>query len=417
LTNLVWFREKDLRVADHGPLAAAGGGAVPVFLGPASERLVPRLGDLAARLEALGSGLVWLPGDPLEELPRLAAKLGAKAVLAHGFTEPAAQLLETRMAGALPCPLRLFPGETLAGPLGRHRVFSAFYRTFQREARLEVPSPAPQRLSALPALPRWPAGPLLPDLLGPFLEDRLADYAQGRDRMDRDGTSLLSADLHFGRVSAASCWAAASGRPGAEAWQRQLAWRDFAHHLLREWPGVLEGPFQAGFRDFPWRSDPAQLQAWVEGRTGYPIVDAAARQLLATGYVHNRARMVAASFLAKHLLLDYRLGEAHYLARLQDADLANNSMGWQWSAGCGCDAQPWFRVFNPVLQGRRFDPDGAYVRAWVPELAALPARVIHSPWEGSLPAGYPAPIVDHALARERFLSLAKAHLRRSSSGS
>ncbi len=235
--------------------------------------------------------------------------------------------------------------------------------------------------------------------------------------MDREGTSRLSADLHFGRVSAASCWAAASGRPGAEAWQRQLVWREFAHHLLREWPGVLEDPFQGAFRGFPWRSDPALFQAWVEGRTGYPIVDAAARQLLATGYVHNRARMVAASFLVKHLLVDYRLGEAHYLAHLQDADLANNSMGWQWSAGCGCDAQPWFRVFNPVLQGRRFDPDGAYVRAWVPELAALPSRAIHSPWEAGLPTGYPSPIVDHAFARERFLALAKEHLRRSSSGS
>ncbi|BDU73937.1 cryptochrome/photolyase family protein [Mesoterricola silvestris] len=414
---LVWYREKDLRVADHAPLVHAGEGAVPVFAGPVPERVAPRLGDLAARLEALGSGLVWLPGDPREELPRLAAHLGASAVAAHGFTEPAARLQEDRLAQALPCPLRLFPGETLAGPLGRHRVFTAFHRTFQREARLEAPLPAPRRLPVLPELPRWPAGPLLPLGLEPFLEDRLADYAQGRDRMDRDGTSRLSADLHFGRVSALTCWTEASGRPGAEAWQRQLVWREFAHHLVRAWPGVLEGPFQDAFRDFPWRSDPGLFRAWAEGRTGYPIVDAAARQLLATGYVHNRARMVAASFLAKHLLLDYRLGEAHYLAHLQDGDLANNSMGWQWSAGCGCDAQPWFRVFNPVLQGRRFDPEGAYVRAWVPELATLPANRIHSPWEGPLPAGYPPPIVDHAAAREAFLQRAKAHLRRSSSGS
>jgi len=405
--TLVWYREKDLRVADHGPLVAAGQGAIPVFLGPAQGVLARCLGDLATRLEALGSGLVWLPGDPLEELPALARSLGAQ-VLAQAQTGPGD--LEARMAQA--CSLTLFPGETLTSGGTRFRVFTAFHRAFQREAVLPRPLPAPVRLPALPAhLPRWPAGPLLPDRLTPFLESGLEDYMRSRDRMDEEGTSGLSVDLHFGRVSVATCWDAASGRPGAEAWQRQLVWREFAHHLLRAWPRLLEHPFREGFEGFPWAGPDELFQAWQEGRTGYPVVDAASRQLLATGLVHNRARMVAASFLTKHLLVDYRLGEAHYLAHLLDADAANNNMGWQWSAGCGCDAQPWFRVFSPALQGRRFDPDGAYVRAWVPELARVPAQALHRPWEAGPPPGYPRPIVDHAAARARFLALAKAHLR------
>ncbi len=416
MSTLVWYREKDLRVTDHGPLAEAGLDALPVFVGPASGLLAPRLGDLARRLETLGSGLVHLEGDPLEELPRMALERGATAVLAHGFTEPAARALEARLAPALPCPLRLFPGETLtAGPRtgagGMFKVFTAYHRAFQREAHLAEPLEAPERLASVPpGLPRWPAGDLLPDHLATFLENGLADYARARDRLDEDGTSRISADLHFGTVSAATCWAAASGRPGAEVWQRQLVWREFAHHLLREWPDLLEKPFVGGFQDFPWRQDGEAFRAWAEGRTGYPVVDAAALELLHTGHVHNRARMIAASFLAKHLLVDYRLGEAHYLAHLEDADLANNSMGWQWSAGCGCDAQPWFRVFNPVLQGEKFDPRGAYVRRWLPALAPLPDRIVHRPWEGGGAPGYPPPIVDHAWARARFLALAKAHL-------
>ena len=414
MTILVWYRGQDLRVADHGPLLAAGGAALPVYCGPATGLLGGCLGDLAARLEALGSGLAWLPGDPVAELAKLARDLGARAVFAQAAGGPGARAQESALAEALPCPLRLFSGEALHEPDSRHRVFTAFHRAFLRGAPPAGPAPAPGRLAPLPgSLSRWPAGPLRPDRLAAFLEEGLADYATARDRLDLDGTSGLSVDLHFGTVSVAACYAAAAGRPGAEAWQRQLVWRDFARHLLRTWPQVLAEPFQERFRGFPWAGPGPLFEAWAEGRTGFPVVDAAARQLLETGRVHNRARMIAASFLAKQLQVDYRLGEAHYLAHLDDADAANNNLGWQWSAGCGCDAQPWFRVFNPVLQGRRWDPDGAYVRRWVPELAALPAPAIHAPWLAGLPHGYPPPIVDPAWARARFLAVAKAWLESS----
>jgi deoxyribodipyrimidine photo-lyase len=201
---------------------------------------------------------------------------------------------------------------------------------------------------------------------------------------------------------------------------RQLIWREFAYANVWARPQLLSEPFRPSWRSFPWRKDPEAFQAWEQGQTGYPVVDAAARQLQGEGYVHGRARMIAASFLCKHLLIDYRQGEAHYLKLLTDGDWALNNMGWQWSAGCGCDAQPYFRVFNPIAQGERYDAVGAYVRRWVPELRQLPNRFIHRPWEAPdevrstcgvhLGENYPQPVVEHRMARERFLRTAKAHL-------
>jgi len=252
------------------------------------------------------------------------------------------------------------------------------------------------------------------------------DYDELRDRMDLPGTSRVSADLKFGTLSVRTVWHAVDRAlrelsPDAlRRYQDELLWREFAHSTLFDRPALLEQPFRADWRDFPWRDDQRGWRAWVEGRTGYPVVDAAARQLLATGFVHNRARMVAASFLAKHLLIDFRRGERHYFELLTDGDWANNDLGWQWSAGCGCDAQPWFRIFNPTTQGEKFDPEGEYVRRWVPELARLPARYIHAPQaapaavlaEAGVRVGhdYPAPIVEHALARQRFIEIARKHL-------
>jgi deoxyribodipyrimidine photo-lyase len=209
---------------------------------------------------------------------------------------------------------------------------------------------------------------------------------------------------------------ALDGTRAAQSFLNELVWREFTHSTLWDRPELLERPFRPAFEGFPWRDDERLWQAWVHGRTGYPVVDASARQLLGEGFVHNRARMVSASFLTKHLLVDYRRGEAHYMKYLTDGDWAQNNAGWQWSAGCGYDAQPWFRIFNPVVQGERFDPAGAYVRRWVPELERMPARYVHRPWEAPVAvlqaAGvrlgetYPRPVVDHLLARERFLALA-----------
>jgi deoxyribodipyrimidine photo-lyase len=255
--------------------------------------------------------------------------------------------------------------------------------------------------------------------LDDFVAGPIAAYSGDRDRMDRPGTSRLSADLKFGTLSVRTVWQAAAAAGSGDSVRRffnELLWRDFSHHLLWEWPELLQRPFRPEFEGFPWRDDAAFLEAWQDGRTGYPVVDAAARQLKAEGFVHNRARMVAASFLTKHLLLDYRLGERHYMRWLTDGDWAQNNAGWQWSAGCGCDAQPWFRIFNPVTQGLKFDPEGAYVKRWLPELAGCPAAFIHEPWKAPKAQRvrweYPEPIVEHALARERFLATAKGHLGR-----
>jgi deoxyribodipyrimidine photo-lyase len=240
------------------------------------------------------------------------------------------------------------------------------------------------------------------------------------------GTSRLSADLKFGTLCVRSVWSAVEGLrrqapAAADAYTNELIWREFTHATLWDRPQLLERPFRSDFEGFPWRDDEAGWQAWVNGTTGYPVVDAAARQLKGEGFVHNRARMIAASFLTKHQLMHYQRGEAHYMKFLTDGDWAQNNAGWQWSAGCGTDAQPYFRVFNPTLQGEKFDPAGDYVRRWVPELAGLPAKLIHRPHEASAQAlaaagvklgkTYPEPIVDHAMARDRFLKIAESHIK------
>jgi len=242
--------------------------------------------------------------------------------------------------------------------------------------------------------------------------------------MDLDGTSGLSPYLRFGMVSARqAAWAArqaeawaknAAERQGAETWLNELIWREFYAAILYHFPYVRRMAFRQGLRNIPWRDDPAGFAAWADGRTGYPVVDAAMRQLNATGWMHNRARMIAASFFTKDLLIDWRQGERYFMQRLLDGDPASNNGGWQWTAGTGTDAAPYFRVFNPVLQGSKFDPHGAYVRRWVPELVDVPEAYIHSPWE--MPADvqkqagcwigkdYPAPIVDHHQARQLVLA-------------
>jgi deoxyribodipyrimidine photo-lyase len=317
------------------------------------------------------------------------------------------------------------PGEIRTGSGGLYRVFTPFARACRARPMLP-PIPAPAALPPAPrlaseALESWHLRPRgVPDwargfsarftpgevgaraALGRFVAGGLAEYATRRDRPDREGTSLLSPHLHFGEISPGRAWeaGAASARFGDE-----LLWREFSAHLLAAHPDLPERPLRREFENFPWRDDPAALAAWQRGETGIPIVDAGMRQLWATGWMHNRVRMIAASFLVKHLLIPWQAGQAWFWDTLLDADLASNAASWQWVAGCGADAAPYFRIFNPVLQGEKFDPDGAYVRAWVPELAALPARWIHRPWEAPTPPrAYPPPCIALAAGRARALA-------------
>jgi deoxyribodipyrimidine photo-lyase len=468
--SLVWFRGKDLRLSDHAPLrdALRDGEVVPLFVldpfffAPERARELPHrmqfllesLAALRANIAHLGSELLLAAGKSVEVVPRLAEQLGATRVVAQRWTEPFGRERDRRVAAALRVPFELFDGETLASPeMVRNgsgqpfSVFTPFARALRRGLPEVRPSAAPKRLPALPADIRFSSAPLptLADLgishnpqllpggeaaarkrLKDFVGARLAAYDAARDRMDLPGTSRLSADLKFGTLSVATVWSAASAieeaAPAALAtYTNELLWREFTHATLWDRPHLLKQPFRADFEGFPWSFDEAGWEAWVTGKTGYPVVDAAARQLMSEGFVHNRARMIAASFLTKHQLIHYRHGEAHYMKYLTDGDWAQNNAGWQWSAGCGTDAQPYFRVFNPTLQGEKFDPQGDYVKRWVPELAGLPAKLIHRPAEAparalaaagvELGKTYPTPIVDHALARDRFLKVAESYLK------
>jgi deoxyribodipyrimidine photo-lyase len=470
LRTLVWFRGKDLRIADHAPLmkAARDGEVIPLFVldeyffAPAAARRTPfriqflldSLRSLAANLEHLGSRLILVGGSSVEQVPRLAQLWQVDRVVAQSWVAPVGRARDRAVAKRLEVPLELFDTETLCPP-GKLRtgarepfsVFSAFARAFAREIEVDQPLTPPRSLPPLPDDVRTRSVPL-PTLeslglthnprvqeggeraargrLDRWLKGDAKDYDELRNQMALTGTSRLSADLKFGTLSVRAVWHAVSRRladlsPDAlRMYQNELLWREFAHSTLFDRPKLLEETFRPEWQQFPWREDEAGWRSWVDGTTGYPVVDAAARELLATGFVHNRARMIAASFLAKHLLIDFRRGESHYFHLLTDGDWASNDAGWQWSAGCGCDAQPWFRIFNPVTQGEKFDAEGEYVRAWVPELAGMPAKYIHAPWTApedvlrsagvSLGSTYPRPIVEHVFARNRFLAVAKAHL-------
>ena len=422
----------------------------------AAKRLAFLFGGLRALdadLRARGSRLIIRRGEPAAELARLVAETGAEALYAEDDPWPYGRRRDAAIAAQL--PLRLMSGLT-AQPFdlilkvdGKpYTVFTPFSRAWKA-----LPLPTPAQLWAppewLPAVPDHlqslpiPDEPALPSSV-PFppreaealrrfrafagsASAPIRGYADDRNRMDLDGTSQLSPYLRFGMVSArravvASLHAAEvasdeTARRGAETWLNELIWREFYMMVLYRHPDVLEHAFQANLRGISWRNDEAEFAAWSVGRTGYPVVDAAMRQLVTTGWMHNRARMIVASFLVKDLLVDWRWGERFFMQHLVDGDPAANNGGWQWTSGVGTDAAPYFRVFNPTLQGLKFDPEGVYVRRHVPELANVPAKFIHEPWkmppEVQRGAGcvigrdYPLPIVDHALAHERVLAAYK----------
>lgn len=456
--SIVWFRQ-DLRQEDNPALTAAiekGGPIVPVYIYAPDEdgRWAPgaatrwwlhhALADLQKQLPAL----VLRAGVSLDNLRQIAAETGADAIYWNRLYEPAAIARDTKVKAALAkdgCTVKSYNGNLLFEPwtiLNKQKksfqVFTPFWKACLAEGEPAAPLPAPGRFAqhkpstaSLKAddfglLPKthWDAGmskawtpgeAAARKVLQSFLP-RVDSYLSDRDIPATEGVSRLSPYLHFGETSPRIIWQAVrkSGCKQGEAFLRQLGWREFAHHLLYHFPKTPEAPLRDNYLAFPWVGDNDGLAAWQKGATGYPIVDAGMRQLWETGWMHNRVRMIVGSFLVKDLLITWREGAKWFWDTLVDADLANNTMGWQWIGGCGADAAPYFRIFNPITQGEKFDPDGAYVRRWVPELKSLPAKWIHKPWEApplelrlagvTLGDNYPFPIVDHAEARDRALA-------------
>ncbi len=458
--SIVWFR-RDLRLADNAALAAAvrQGEVLPAFvIDPVllnSDRVgAKRVAWLAANLRELdrsfrdrGSQLIVRRGEPAVELLKLARETGATNVFFNLDLTPYARKRDQRVALELEAQgvvVETFDDMTIHHPeeivtlTGRpYQVFTAFKRAW-----LALPKPAADEVESLPdQMPLPVEAASLPidfeeslelpaagedaalDRLNSFLEETIYGYGEGRNLLDRAATSFLSPYLRVGALSIRQAyWGAKAAidlatdkaaQHGAEAWLNELVWREFYLALLYHFPNTIDQPLREQYRDFEWLEDNDAFAAWCAGRTGYPVVDAAMRMLNATGWMHNRARMIVASFLTKDLLIDWRQGERYFMQQLIDGDSAANAGGWQWAAGVGADAQPFFRVFNPTLQGQRFDPDGVFVKQWLPELAQVPIKLVHEPWKLShadqqkygviIGRDYPAPIIEHSFARDRAL--------------
>jgi len=466
----IWWIRRDLRLTDNQALTAALTRAeqvIPVFVFDLTLLQSRHVGEkrlafllsglraLAADIEARGGRLIVRSGAPAQVLASLCAECGASAVYAERDVSPYAVARDADVTAALPVPLVLTDGITIRRPDkvlkddgAPYTVFTPYSRRWRTHAPIVGSdiAPAPRDLCAEPALaseplPIHPGLPLTPPFppgeaeakarLAAFVKGDAAPiytYAKQRDRPELEGTSGLSPYLRFGmiapRLAALAAYTAiesapnATARASAETWLNELIWRDFYLAILHHFPYVYRGSFRREYDAIAWGNDEMLYAAWCAGQTGYPFIDAAMRQLAALGWMHNRARMAVASFLVKDLLIDWRWGERWFMQMLLDGDPAANNGGWQWSAGTGTDAAPYFRIFNPVAQGQKFDPTGAYVRRWVPELRTVPDKFIHEPWRmlrsDQLRAGciigqdYPAPIVDHAQARERVLAAYKA---------
>jgi deoxyribodipyrimidine photo-lyase len=457
----IWWIRRDLRIRDNQALNAAldaNQQIIPVFI--LDPRLLQSsyscphrlaflfngLRSLQAGLERYNGRLILEEGEPPVILSRLMAASGASRIYAEPDYSPFATRRDRQVADELPVewvgsPALHPPGSVVKASGEPYVVFTPFSKAWRA-----LPAPAapakilpgnlytPDGINSLPI----PEKPTLPESV-PFeageeqAERRLNafvqgpgspifDYSEGRDWLGEDGTSRLSPYLRFGMISARRVFSAArqailsaehpAARKGAETWLNELIWRDFYIHILHHFPQVRQQNFR--MQSIPWENDPQKFDAWKKGETGYPVVDAAMRQLLQTGWMHNRARMITASFLTKDLLIDWRWGERWFMQQLLDGDPAANNGGWQWTAGTGTDAAPYFRIFNPISQGRRHDPTGRFIRRWLPELAKLPDEFIHEPWKMPddlqhqtncrIGKDYPEPIVDHAKARERALS-------------
>lgn len=467
---IVWFRN-DLRVADNPALIAAATSGKPVIAlyilddetpgkwkpgGAARWWLHHALAALQAALAKRGAALVLHRGRAEDVIVAVAAETGAQGVYWNRCYEPFAIARDTRIKEALQTAglaaasfngsLLFEPWEIATRQGGFYKVYTRFWHAVRDRGDPPPPGPAPVRIEApaklvkSDALEDWGLLPSAPDWAGglrrrwqpgeagakarlrAFLQSGLDGYTDRRDFPADAVTSNLSAFLHTGDISPRQIWhetlKTAGWSEAAEKFLKEVVWREFAYHVFYHLPTLPEQPMAARFREFPWADDDTHLACWQQGRTGYPMVDAGMRELWQTGHMHNRVRMVTASFLVKHLLLPWQAGEAWFWDTLVDADLAVNAFSWQWVAGCGADAAPYFRIFNPILQGSKFDPDGAYIRTYVPEIAQLPDKYLFAPWEAPdavlkdagvvLGTTYPRPVVAHKQARERALAAFKS---------
>ena len=469
MTTLVWFRH-DLRLSDHPALheaAQSGTAILPVYIWEPDEEapwqpggasrwwLHHALVDLDQQLRSLGSRLIIRRGPSLPALEQLIKEAHVTRVVWTRRYEPHIIKRDEQIKKTLKgqgVEVESYNGSLSREPMSiktkegkPYQVYTPFWKCYQLQSAPRLPLPAPSKLNALNQWPssldiaslqllpkiKWDAGfyqawqpkeESAQQALQQFCDASVGHYADQRDLPGTKGTSQLSPHLHFGQVSPNQVWHAVqkmrSQHTGeylhqSEDYLKELVWREFAYHLLYHFPQTPSKPLRTDFLRFPWKDDARLLRAWQRGQTGYPIVDAGMRQLWATGWMHNRIRMVVASFLVKHLLIPWQRGAEWFWDTLVDADLASNTLGWQWTAGCGADAAPYFRIFNPMQQGERFDAEGTYVRQWVPELVKLPGKYIHAPWtaprevlkkaEVVLGKNYPRPIVEHTEARTKAL--------------
>ena len=436
MTSIWWIR-RDLRLKDNPALHSAleVGDVIPVFIiDPAFSTQSPRrrsflyegLSSLNKNLQMRGSYLVIRTGKPVNVLRQLIQETHATAIFTEEDYTPYARKRDSQIASQL--PLQLILGQTVhhpefvkkadGKPYTIYTPYSKIWKSFLQEIKI-IPAPkninTPAGIQSDP-IPAFESNPLFPageaealKRLKDFASKRIFAYDEARNRMDLDGTSSLSPYLRFGmlglRQAVSAARQASAESRGAEVWLNELIWREFYIQILYHFPHVSQNAFNASLANIPWRNNESEFSAWKNGLTGMPIVDAAMRQLKKTGWMHNRARMIVASFLVKDLLIDWRWGEAWFMENLLDGDLAANNGGWQWTAGTGTDAAPYFRIFNPVLQSAKFDPDGNYIRKWVPELSGLNAKGIHTPWGFDIKIpGYPErPIVDRGIVKERTL--------------
>jgi len=455
---IVWFRN-DLRLHDQPALweASEQGIVIPVFINSPEETgeatnwwLHHSLIELQENLQVKGLKLILKSGNALDELQIIINETEADAIFFNERYEPSIKKTDREVIRALTdtaIEIRTFHGNLLINPnniLNKknepYKVFTSFRKKISQHT-VPLPCPIPNNFYSLEhavtslsieELGLLPAGQWHEKLHNywkpgengaiarweEFKEDGMAFYKNGRDIPSKQCVSLLSPYIASGNISVKAIWYATKRRfdtsSDSEAFLRQLIWREFAYHQLIHFPTIIHTPLRDQFKSFPWQGTQAQLNLWKKGQTGYPLVDAGMRELWETGVVHNRVRMVVASFLVKHLLLSWTEGSAWFKTTLVDFDTANNALGWQWITGCGIDSAPYFRIFNPIIQSEKFDKDGEYIRKWIPELTSLPAKYIHKPWEAptevletakiQLGVTYPLPMVDHAAARKRALA-------------